>query len=120
MNLKDKLINALFSTRLTAVLFIAFSVSMGIGTFIENDFNTTTAKIWIYNAWWFEAMMGMFVVNFVGNIARYRLLRWEKWPVLMLHVSWILIIFGAFITRYIGYEGIMPIREGASEQVFMS
>ena len=120
MNLKDKLINALFSTRLTALLFIAFSVSMGIGTFIENDFNTTTAKIWIYNAWWFEAMMGMFVLNFVGNIARYRLLRWEKWPVLTLHLSWILIIFGAFITRYIGYEGIMPIREGASEQVFMS
>ena len=29
------------------------SVSMGIGTFIESYYNTTTAKILIYNAWWF-------------------------------------------------------------------
>jgi hypothetical protein len=33
----------------------------------------------------------------------------------LLHLSWIFIISGAFVTRYISYEGMMPIREGAAE-----
>ena len=36
----------------------------------------------------------------------------------MIHLSFILIISGAFITRYFGYEGVMPIREGVSENSF--
>ena len=111
---------ALFSTRLMAVLFIVFAVAMGIGTFVESKYSTETARIWIYNAWWFEAIMVFFVINFIGNMFRYRLFRWEKWPVLLLHLSWILIIIGAFVTRYISFEGMMPIREGAMERTFYS
>ncbi len=114
------LLNLLFSTRLTSLLFIVFCVAMGVGTFIESEHNTTTARIWVYNAWWFEAMMVFFVINFIGNISRYRLLRWEKWPVLLLHLSWILILLGAFVTRYIGFEGVMPIRENNSSNSFFS
>jgi cytochrome c-type biogenesis protein CcsB len=38
----------------------------------------------------------------------------------MIHLSFLLILLGAFVTRYIGYEGMMPIREGASESQFLS
>ncbi len=110
----------LFSTRLMAVLFIVFATAMAFGTFIESWYSTQTARIWIYNAWWFEAIMAFFLINFIGNIKRYKLLRKEKWAVLTLHLSWILIIVGAFITRYFGYEGMMPIREGRTENVFYS
>ncbi|MRH99269.1 cytochrome C biogenesis protein [Kriegella sp. EG-1] len=116
----SKLKNILFSTRLTAVLFIVFATAMAFGTFIESKYSTATARIWIYNTWWFEAIMGVFMVNFIGNIKRYNLLRWKKWPVLLLHISWVLIIAGAFVTRYISYEGRMPIREGSTENVFYS
>ena len=109
-----------FSTRLMAVLFILFATAMAFGTFIESWYSTETARIYIYNATWFEAIMVFFVINFIGNIFRYRLLRWEKWPVLLLHLSWILIIIGAFVTRYISFEGVMPIREGNSENIFYS
>ena len=110
----------LFSTRVMAALFIIMAVAMAFGTFVESWYSTETARIWIYNAWWFEAIMAFFVINFIGNIRRYRLLRKEKWPVLVLHLSWILIIVGAFVTRYLGYEGMMPIREGATEKIFYS
>ena len=115
-----KIISFLISTRLTAFLFLLFAFSMAAGTFIENYYSTTTAKILIYNAFWFEIIMGFFVLSFILNIKRYNLLRFEKWPVLLLHVSWILIIIGAFITRYIGFEGVMPIRENNSSQTFLS
>lgn len=109
-----------FSTRLMALLYILFATAMAFGTFIESWYSTDTARIWIYNTTWFEAIMVFFVINFVGNIFRYRLLRKEKWAVLVLHLSWILIIIGAFVTRYIGFEGVMPIREGKTENIFYS
>ena len=64
--------------------------------------------------------MVFFVINFFGNIFRYRLLRKEKWPVLLFHVSFLLILIGAGITRYIGYEGLMLINEGETTQEFLS
>ena len=103
-----------------AFLFIAFAAAMAVGTFIENDYNTDTARIWVYNAWWFEVIMVFFVINFIGNIKRYQLWKKEKWATLLLHFSFIFILVGAFITRYISFEGMMPIREGASEKRFYS
>ncbi|KZS38534.1 cytochrome C biogenesis protein [Aquimarina aggregata] len=116
----DKLKSLLFSTRLMAVLFIVFAASMGVGTFLEDAYGTTAARIWIYNTWWFEAIMVFFAINFSGNIFRYRLYKKEKWATLLLHLSFILIIVGAFITRYISYEGVMPIREGETTSTFLS
>ncbi|EKT4519958.1 cytochrome c biogenesis protein CcsA [Flavobacterium psychrophilum] len=116
----EKLKSILFSTRLMAILFLGFAIAMATGTFIESKYNTTTARILVYNAWWFEGIMLVFVLNFAGNIKRYQLLKKEKWATLMLHLSFIFIIIGAGITRYISYEGMMPIREGASENHFYS
>lgn len=115
-----KIFSFLFSTRLMAVLFLTFAIAMGVGTFIESKYNTDTARILIYNTWWFEAIMFIFMINFFGNIKRYQLLKKEKWATFLLHIAFVFIILGAFITRYISYEGMMPIREGASENQIYS
>ena len=113
-------LNFLYSTRLMAVLFFLFATAMGIATFIENDFGTQTSKALVYNAWWFEMIMIFFVINFFGNIFRYKLLRKEKWPVLMFHVAFLFILIGAGVTRYVGFEGIMLIDEGETTNKFLS
>ena len=115
-----KILNQLYSTRLMAVLFLVFAVAMGVATFIENDFGTETAKAVIYNAWWFEAIMFLFAINFFGNIFKYQLYKKEKLVVLIFHLAFLLIIVGAGITRYISYEGIMPIKEGQTSNSFLS
>ena len=115
-----KIYNILFSTRLTAILFIVFGAAMGIATFIENDYGTQAAKALVYTSWWFELIMIVFVLNFAGNIFRYRLLRKEKISVLMFHLAFLLIIIGAGITRYISYEGNMPISEGETTNIMLS
>ena len=107
-----KLLSIFFSTRLMAILFIVYAVALAFGTFIENDYNTDTARMVIYNAKWFEVIMLLFVINFAGNIQRYRLYKKEKWATLVLHLAFIFILVGAFITRYISYEGVMQIPEG--------
>ena len=69
--------NILFSTRLTAVLFIAFAVAMATGTFLDAGQETSPTpytRQLIYNAWWFETILVFIVINFIGNIFRYKLL----------------------------------------------
>ncbi len=121
--MEKKIANFLFSTRLTAVLFIVFAVAMATGTILDRNMETSPTpytRHFIYNAWWFEAIMVFFVINFLGNIVRFRLWRKEKWATLTLHLSFILILVGAFVTRYIGYEGAMPIREGETASQMLS
>lgn len=118
--MEKKIYSILSSSRLMAILFLGFAVAMAVGTFIESKYNTDTARILVYNSWWFEGIMLFFVINFIGNIKRYQLYKKEKWATLLLHLSWIFIISGAFITRYISYEGMMPIREGAASNQFFS
>lgn len=113
----------LFSTRLMAVLFLVYALALAIGTFLDASSQnppTPYTRELIYNAWWFEAIMALFVINFIGNIKRYGLHKLKMWPSLMLHLAFILIIIGAFVTRYIGYEGVMHIREGATSNVLLT
>ncbi|NOR28930.1 MAG: cytochrome C biogenesis protein [Lutibacter sp.] len=116
----NKLLSLIYSTRLMAVLFLVFALSMGVATFIENDFGTETAKALVYNSWWFEGIMILFSINFFGNMLKYKLYKKEKLVVLVFHLSFFLILLGAGITRYISFEGIMPIKEGAVSNTFYS
>jgi len=119
----EKLAKILFSTRLTAILFVVFAAAMAAGTFMDAGQDTSPTpytRNLIYNAWWFEAIMVFFIINFSGNIFRYQLYKKEKWATFILHISFIFILLGAFITRYASFEGMMGIREGATENTFLS
>ena len=115
-----KIFNLLFSTRLTGVLFIIFAASMAIATFIENDYGTQTAKAVVFNSWWFELIFLVFIINFSGNIKKYNLLRKEKFSVLLFHLAFVFIMLGAVVTRYISFEGMMPIYEGETTNMMLS
>ncbi len=116
----DKLLSALLSMRLMAFLILLFFVAIGYATFIENDFGTQTAKALVYNATWFEIIIVLLTINMLANINRYKLWRKEKWPVLLFHISFVIIVIGAGITRYVSFEGMMPIREGEQSDLIIS
>ncbi len=115
-----RLISYLFSMQFTAVLFIVFGVSMALATFIENDYGTVSARALVYDAAWFEAILALGMINIGGNILIQKLYRREKLTMFLFHLSFVLIILGAGITRYIGYEGTMHIREGETSNTIIS
>ncbi|WP_018675600.1 c-type cytochrome biogenesis protein CcsB [Riemerella columbina] len=115
-----KLQDILISTRTMAVLLLLYALSMAYATFLENDYGTPAAKAFIYESKWFELLMFLLILNFIGNIGRYRLWKREKWPLLVFHLSFVLLFIGGAITRYISYEGQMHIREGASSNEITS
>ncbi len=118
--MKKTFFKFLFSTRLMSVAILAYAFAMAAATFIENDYGTPTAKAIIYNTKWFELLMLLLVVNFIGNIFKYRLYRRKKWPIFLFHIAFIVILLGSFITRYYSYEGVMLIREGKVSSTILS
>ncbi|WP_244904280.1 c-type cytochrome biogenesis protein CcsB [Pedobacter xixiisoli] len=101
-------------------MLILFATAMGVATFVENDYGTPVAKALIYDSWWFELVMIILVLNFIGNIKRYRLYDRKKLPLLVFHLAFIIIFIGGAITRYISFEGSMSIREGEATDEIIS
>ncbi len=115
-----KVFKFLFSGMFMGLLLITFAAVIGYATFVENDYDPMTAKMVVYNARWFELLLLLMVINFTGMIFTRKLYRKELFNVLLIHLSLIIIIVGAGITRYIGYEGIMHIRNGQISNTFDS
>ena len=115
-----KLLKIIFSPRTTLGLLVIFAIALGAATFIENSYDTITAKLLVYNALWFEVLMILMIINFIGSVKRYNLLTWQRLSGLLFHTAFIIIIIGAGVTRYIGFEGRMHIREGASSNFIFS
>lgn len=115
-----KFFKFLFSGTFMGTLLVIFAISIGYATIIENDFDATTAKMLVYNARWFEVLMLLMVINFSGTIFTRQLYRKSKLNILLIHVSLVIILIGAAITRYIGFEGQMHIRQGQTTNRYVS
>lgn len=104
----------------SVLLMIMFAMSIAYATFIENDYGTETAQALIYQAWWFELLLFITVINMIGSVFVYKLVNRKKWAILLFHLAFIVIIIGAGVTRYASFEGSMHIREGESNNQVIS
>lgn len=107
----NKLIRGFFSMRMMALGLIIFLFAIAVATFLESIYNIQTAKLIIYNAIWFELLLVYLGISLIVNIFRYNMWKREKIAMLMFHLSFIVILIGAGITRYISFEGIMKLPE---------
>jgi cytochrome c-type biogenesis protein CcsB len=110
----------LFSMKAAFVSMIFFAIAIGAATFIENDYGTQTARALVYNSRWFEIFLLYFTIVVIYNIFKFKMYRRDKWGQLVLHIAFVLIAVGAGLTRFIGYEGIMHIREGETSDIMVS
>jgi len=116
----DKFFKFFFSMRLMTIGLMLFFLGIGWATFLESIYDTQTARIVVYNALWFEVLLTYLCINLIGNIFEQRMFRREKITILVFHLSFIVILIGAGITRYVSFDGIMMIREGEKENFIYS
>ena len=93
------------------LLLFVFIIVIASATFIENSYDTTTVRLLIFNTWWFELLIFILAMLYLVNMYRKNLFRKEKIPQLVFHLSFIIILLGAGITRYFGFEAHMHIVE---------
>ncbi len=115
-----KIASFFFSMFFTGLLVVIFAISIAYATFIENDYGTVTAKILIYNSTWFELLLLVMCINLIGSVFTNKLIQQKRWPGFLLHISFVVIFIGAALTRYVGYEGTMHIRENESSNTIIT
>ncbi|MEN8202052.1 MAG: cytochrome c biogenesis protein CcsA [Bacteroidota bacterium] len=115
-----KVASQLFSMPVTGLLLLVFAGSIAYATFLENDFGTTSAKVLVYDSWWFKTLLLIFALNLMGSIFVNKIISGKKWSMLLFHVSFLFILAGGALTRYGGMEGNMHIREGQSSNAYIS
>ncbi len=101
-------------------LMLALAFAMGMATFIESSFGTPAAQALIYKSRGFELIWALLALNLVNNLLKYRLFSSKRFPLGIFHVSFLIILLGAAITRYFSYEGVMHIREDSSANFILS
>ncbi len=120
MSKNVKFLAPLFNTRSAGLYLVLFAASIGIATFIENDFGTSAAQKVIFKSWWFELLLLLFGITIIVNILKFRMIQQKKWPLLIFHLAILIILLGAGVTRYFGFEGVMHIRENDVSNSFLS
>ena len=116
----NKVIKYFFSMSMMALALLAFFIAIARATFIENDYGTPVAQKLVYKSNWFGAIIIYLALCLVVNIFKYKMFRWEKLSSLTFHVAFLVIIVGAICTRFVGFEGVMLIREGQSSSEVIS
>ncbi|HLN54410.1 MAG TPA: c-type cytochrome biogenesis protein CcsB [Bacteroidales bacterium] len=99
------------------VLFILFAVAMAAATFIENDYGSAAAYGMVYDTRWFELILLLLAINLVGQLIVFRLFKPSRISGALFHLSFIIMLAGAAITRYTGWEGSIHIRENEEQNV---
>lgn len=120
INRFKRAIQILFNTRAAGLYIFLFALAIATATFVENDFGTSAAQKVIFKSWWFELLLLLFSISIIANIFKFRMIQQKKWALLIFHGAIIIILLGAGITRYFGFEGMMHIRENSSSNSFLS
>ena len=115
-----KIYHFLVSMPFMGFLLLVLGFAMAMATFIETSWGTEAAKALIYNAHWFEFVFVLLGFSLIVNFISKKLYKREKLSVGIFHLSFILIVAGAAITRYVSFEGVIHIREGSSSNYIVS
>ncbi len=102
----------LASLQLTLAILVVFAVAIGKATFIESAHGATAARDLVYNARWFELLLALFVLNLLAVFVDRLPYTARQTGFVVTHVAMVVILVSAAVTRYLGYEGTMHIREG--------
>lgn len=110
----------LFSVTTAGFLLLLFAFSLAAGTFIENSYGTEAARSMVYNTWWLELILIVLCANMIANFLKHKMYLKKRLTMGIFHISFIVIILGAGVTRYLGSEGTVHIREGETTNILVT
>ncbi|WP_419033687.1 cytochrome c biogenesis protein CcsA [Dysgonomonas gadei] len=79
------------------------SVIMALATFVEKSHGSEYTYSHIYGSWWFSGLWGLLVVLSLMGIVKGQI--YKNLPLLFVHISFILILAGAFCTKLFAEHG---------------
>ncbi|MCR4942588.1 MAG: cytochrome c biogenesis protein CcsA [Campylobacter sp.] len=113
-----KILKIFLSYKFVIFMLGILALGAGVATFIESAYDTQTAKILVYDAHWYELVMALLCISLIAIITKTKM--WRNLGLFALHLSFVVIALGAFMTRYLGEEGILHLRVGENSDEMLS
>lgn len=115
----NKIGKFLSSMKTAGALLGLLIVAMAAATLIETKYGSAAAGIIIYQSWWFNLLWALLCLCLIFSIVNRKMYKLKKLPAFILHIAFPVILIGAGITRFTGFEGMMHLREGQTSDTFL-
>ena len=97
-------------SKLPFLLILLVVVVIATATYVEKRHGSHYALQHIYGAWWFVLLWALTAVT--GFLLLIKKKMWRNLSVMVLHVSLLVILMGAFVTHVTSRRGMVHLREG--------
>lgn len=97
-------------------LYILVMVCMGAATIVEKYRGTDFVSSYIYGAWWFSALWAVLAAIAIVYFLQRKVRRASA---VALHLSFVVILVGAFLTHVSSTQGVVHLRKGASTDSYL-
>ena len=105
-------VHVIGSLRVAVPLLITIAAVLAWGTIYETRFGTASVQRFVYQAWWFQALLAFLAVNLAAAALSRRPWKRKHVPFLLAHLGIISVLAGGIIGGRLGVEGQMVIPEG--------
>ncbi len=106
-------------SRLSIFLLTLYALLLAVATFIEAQYGTAIARKYIYNNVAVYGLQFLMIVCFFVLIFTRKKRVGGQWGMMVLHIAFVFVLSGAFVTNLFSYEGLIHIREGEKQSVLM-
>ncbi len=117
-----KFVKMFCSIYTTIVLLAIYAILCAAATFIEADaaYGIQAAQDMIYRTTLFNIVHILLLLNLIAVFVYRKVWKSKKYYSIILHISFIVILLGAALTRFFGFEGVVHIREQHSSNVIIT
>lgn len=95
-----------------SVLMIVMIAVLATGTVVERLHGTEFALGHVYGTWWFVGLWALVAVLMVWMAVKTKM--WKRLSVFVMHLSILLILLGALLTKLTGWHGEITLRPGVT------
>lgn len=100
------------------ILVIAFSIATA--TFIENRKNSQLAVDLVFNSFWFEVLLILFLGFLTINLFISKMFQLSKIPALLIHFSIMLLLISSLITKHYSFNGEIYLQQDEKKDFLLS
>lgn len=97
-------------------LYILVMVCMGAATIIEKYKGTDYVSSYIYGAWWFSALWAVLAAIAIVYFLQRKV---KRASTVALHLSFVVILLGAFVTHVSSKQGVVHLRKGTTADTYL-
>ncbi len=101
-----------------AVLMTLLLVALVCASIFEVMYGSELALVEFYRAWWFEGLLFLVAMNVFSSLVIRLPFSRRQIGFAVAHISILLVLAGAFITKHFGIDGQITLAEGQTAQTF--